>query len=400
MKKTSKTRIGAPPNAPVVARSVTRGAAASATASADSGAIPKTILGALLRAASRATRGRTPRAIPVVGVMAAALSLPVAAADITLRLAHLNPEDPLQSHSGAMASVFKSLVESSSNGEIEVQLFPNGQLGKDNEVIEQVSAGIVEATISSAGGIAQVYPLVGVFDIPFAFPNIGVASRVISKESDFGKTFIADMEDETDMKVLGLIDSGGFFAFTNSKRPITSIEDMEDLRIRTMTLPTHEAMISSLGGQPTALPWAEVYTALQTGVADGQMNPVPIIAFAKFDEVQKYLSITNHVITPYVWLMNGEFYAGLSEEHRTLVDWASEVATEAGRSMSRIIEASDAGLPKLAETMEVNVVPAEEMEKFAAAAQPAVRELIEKEYGADGVAMLDALLASVEAERF
>ena len=130
------------------------------------------------------------------------------------------------------------------------------------------------------------------------------------------------------------------------------------------------------------------------------MNPVPIIAFAKFDEVQKYLSISNHVITPYVWLMNGGFYEGLSEEHRRLVDWASEVATESGRAMSRIIEASDAGLPKLAETMEVNVLPPEELAKFADAAQPAVRELIEEEYGEEGVAMLESLLSSVEAEKF
>ncbi|MCB1492310.1 MAG: TRAP transporter substrate-binding protein DctP, partial [Rhodobiaceae bacterium] len=202
-----------------------------------------------------------------LGVAAACLATQAYAADITIRLAHLNPEDPFQSHSGAMAAVFKSLVESNSNGAIEVQLFPNGQLGKDNEVIDQVRAGIVESTISSSGGMAQHYPLVGVFDIPFAFPNIGVASHVISKDSAFGKKFIADLEGKTDLKVLGLIDSGGFFAFTNSKRPIKTVDDMKDLRIRTMTLPTHEAIISSLGGQPTPLPWAEVYTALQTGVA-------------------------------------------------------------------------------------------------------------------------------------
>lgn len=320
------------------------------------------------------------------------------AADVTIRLAHLNPEDPFQSHSGSMTSVFKSLVESASNGEIEVQLFANGQLGKDNEVIDQVSAGIVESTISSSGGVAQSYPPVGVFDIPFAFPNIGVASRVITKESSFGEKFVADMESKTGMKVLGLIDSGGFFAITNSKRPITSVADMDGLRIRTMTLPTHEAIISSLGGNPTPLPWAEVYTALQTGVADGQMNPVPIIAFAKFDEVQEYLSVTNHIITPYVWLMNQDFYDGLDDEHRTIVNWASEVATEAGRSMSRVIEASENGLPALAEKMKVNVVPPAEMEKFAAEAQPAVRDLIAEAYGDEGTDLLEALMASIEEE--
>ena len=321
------------------------------------------------------------------------------AADVTIRLAHLNPEDPFASHSGAMAAVFKSLVESNSNGQIEVQLFPNGQLGKDNEVIEQVRSGLVESTISSSGGMAQHYPLVGVFDIPFAFPNIGVASKVITKDSSFGEKFVSDLEAKTGLEVLGLLDSGGFFAFTDSKHPIASVEDMDGLRIRTMTLPTHEAMISSLGGQPTPLPWAEVYTALQTGVADGQMNPVPIIAFAKFDEVQKYLSITNHLITPYIWTMNKEFLEGLSEEDQYLIKWAADVATDAGRSMSRVIEASDKGLPALAAKMEVNVVTPEEQAKFAEAAQPAVRALIEEKFGADGAAMLEAMLTSIEEEK-
>ncbi len=341
------------------------------------------------------------KAASVAGVVAASvgLAMPAAAADVTIRLAHLNPEDPFESHSGAMAAVFKSLVETASGGDIAVEVYPNGQLGKDNEVIQQVRDGIVESTISSAGGVAGHYPLVGVFDMPFAFPNIAVSDRVMDLHSDFGKKFSADLEAKTGTKVLGLLDSGGFFAFTNSKKPIETVEDMEGLRIRTMTLPTHQAMVNSLGGQATPLPWAEVYTALQTGVADGQMNPIPIIAFAKFDEVQKYLSITNHVITPYVWMMNGAFYEGLSPEHQAIIDWASEVAVDAGRGVSRVIEASERGLPKLAEKMEVNAVAPAELEKFAAATQPAVRALIEEKYGAEGVEMLEALIANIDAAK-
>ena len=337
--------------------------------------------------------------ITAAATAACLISATATAAEVTIRVGHLNPEGAFESHSGAMTTVFKSLVESASGGEIEVKLYPNGQLGKDNEVIQQVRDGIVESTISSAGGIAQHYPLVGVFDIPFAFPNISVANQVIDQRSEFGKKFSADLEAKTGLKVLGMIDSGGFFAFSNSKRPIRTVEDMKGLRIRTMTLPTHETLVSSLGGKPTPLPWAEVYTALQTGVADGQMNPIPIIAFANFDEVQKYLSITNHVITPYIWTMNGEFYANLSPEHRAIVDWASEVATEAGRGVSRVIEASDKGLPRLAEKMEVNAVSPEELEKFAAATQPAVRELISENLGAEGDEMLDAMLAAIEQAR-
>jgi tripartite ATP-independent transporter DctP family solute receptor len=341
---------------------------------------------------------KTLKKLVVTAIAGASLIAAPAMAEKTIRLAHLNPDSPFESHSGAMAAVFKNLVETGTNGEIKVQVFPNGQLGKDAEVIQQVRDGIVESTISSAGGMASHYKLVGVFDMPFAYPNIGVATEVMDKNSTFGQKFSADLEAKTGLKVLGLLDSGGFFAISNSKKPIKTVEDMKGLRIRTMTLPTHEGTVSSLGGQPTPLPWAEVYTALQTGVADGQMNPIPIIAFAKFDEVQKYLSITNHVITPYIWTMNKGFYDGLSAEEKKVVDTAAAVAVEAGRGISRIIEASaEKGLPKLGKKMDINAIPPAELKKFAALAQPAVRKVIEEQLGAEGIAMLDAMMANIDA---
>ncbi len=333
--------------------------------------------------------------------LAAAVGASPAFAEKTLRLSHLNPDNPFDSASGAMAAVFKNLVETGTNGSVKVQLFANGQLGKDNEVIQQVRDGIVESTISSSGCVAQHYKMVGVFDLPFAFPNITVANRVIDIESEFGKKLTADIAAKTGLKTLGLLDSGGYFEISNSKRPIKTLADMQGLRIRTMTLPTHEAIIKSLGGVPTALPWAEVYTALQTGVADGQMNPVPIIAFAKFDEVQKYLSITNHVLTPYFWFINAKFYNGLTPEERRVVDQAAETAVGAGRGISRIIEAStEKGLPKLGKKMQVNTIPAAEIQKFAAASQPAVRKIIEEQLGAEGVAMLNAMVAEIKKDSY
>ncbi|MFQ5958609.1 MAG: C4-dicarboxylate ABC transporter substrate-binding protein, partial [Alphaproteobacteria bacterium] len=139
----------------------------------------------------------------------------------------------------------------------------------------------------------------------------------------------------------------------------------------------------------------EVYTALQTGVADGQMNPIPIIAFAKFDEVQQYLSLTNHIITPYVWFMNAEFYDSLTAEERYVVDYAARAAVDAGRGISRMIEASDRGLPALAKKMKINAVSAAELKKFAAVSQPAVKKLIEDKFSAEGVDMLDAMMAAI-----
>ena len=325
------------------------------------------------------------------------LGLAPAAAQKVIKLSHLNPADPIQSHSGAMTSVFKSLVEAGTNGSVTVELFPDGQLGKDNEVIQMTRDNVIQSNISSAGGVAQHYPLVGVFDMPFAFPNIAVAHEVIDLDNPFGRKFSDDIEAKTGLKVIGLLDSGGFFAISNSKRPITSVEDMKGLRIRTMTLPTHEAIISSLGGKPTPLPWPEVYTALQTGVADGQMNPIPIIAFAKFDEVQQYLSLTNHIITPYVWFMNKDFYDGLTPEEQYVIDYAARAAVDSGRGISRMIEASDRGLPQLAKKMTVNSVSAAELKKFADASQPAVKQLIADKFGAEGTGMLNAMLAAIAA---
>ncbi len=333
---------------------------------------------------------------------AAAVSLAMVAfpvqAEKVLKLSHLNPGDPFNNNSGAITSVFKSLVEAGTNGSVKVQIFSDGQLGKDNEVIEQTRNGVIQSNISSAGGVAQHYPLIGVFDMPFAFPNISVVHEVMDLDSDFGQKLAADIEAKTGLKVIGLLDSGGYFAISNSKRAVQTLDDMKGLRIRTMTLPTHEAIISSLGGKPTPLPWAEVYTALQTGVADGQMNPVPIIAFAKFDEVQKYLTLTQHIITPYVWFINKDFYDSLSDEEKYVVDYAAKAAVVAGRGISRIIEASDRGLPHLSKKMEVNSVSAAELKKFASVSQPAVEKLIEEKYGAEGVDMLKSMEASINAE--
>lgn len=328
-----------------------------------------------------------------VGLGIAALPLQAEAAKV-LKLHHLNNDDPFDNPTGAMASVFKSLVESGTNGAIEVQTFPNGQLGKDAEVLAQVKRGFVQSGIHSVGGFASTYPMAGILDMPFAFPNISTTYDVF--DGPFGQKLSADIEEKTGLKVLGFGDSGGFFAFSNSKRHIKSPADMEGLKIRTMGLETHKALVSSLGAQPAAIAWSEVYTALQTGVADGQMNPVPIISFAKFDEVQKYLTLTGHLFAPYVWVMDKGFWDELSAEEQNVVRYAARSAIVAGRGIARAIEASDRGLPYLSKEMEVYTPTAAEKEAFREAAQPAVRKIIIDKFGSEGEAMLDSFLEAIE----
>jgi tripartite ATP-independent transporter DctP family solute receptor len=315
-------------------------------------------------------------------------------AEKVIKLHHLNNDDPFDNATGAMAAVFKSLVESGTNGSVKVQTFPNGQLGKDAEVLQQVKAGVIDSGIHSVGGFASVYPMIGVLDVPFAFPNISVTYEVF--DGPFGDKLAADIEAKTGLHVLGFGDSGGFYDFTNSKRQIKSVADMKGLKIRTQGLDTHKTLVSSLGGQPVAIAWAEVYTALQTGVADGQMNPVPIIAFAKFNEVQKYLTLSEHLFSPYVWVMNKEFYDSLSDSEKEVVAYAARSAIVAGRGISRVIEASSRGLPELAKTMEVYALTPEQKAQFRDIAQPAVKAVIVKTFGAEGEEMMNAFLAAID----
>jgi tripartite ATP-independent transporter DctP family solute receptor len=327
-------------------------------------------------------------------VALAAVPAPAEAAK-SLKLAHLNNEDPFDNATGAMAAVFKNLVEAGTNGSVKVEVFPSGQLGKDNEVLQQVKAGVVQSTIATSGGMASIYPLIGVLDIPFAFPNISATYSVL--DGPFGDKMAADINAKTGLKILGFGDSGGFFAFSNSKRPIKTPADMKGLKIRTMGLQTHKTLVSSLGGQPVSLPWAEVYTSLQTGVADGQMNPVPIIKFAKFDEVQKYLTLSGHLFAPYPWVINQKFYDSLSKEEQEVVNYAATSAIVAGRGISRIIEASDRGLPALAQKMEIYSPTPEEKAMFREAAVPAVKQYVIESLGKEGEEMLNAFLAAVDA---
>jgi TRAP-type C4-dicarboxylate transport system substrate-binding protein len=158
--------------------------------------------------------------------------------------------------------------------------------------------------------------------------------------------------------------------------------------------------VKALGASPTTIAWAEVYTSLQTGVVDGQMNPISIIAMAKFQEVQKYITLTNHLYAPYVWVINPKFYNSLSSELKAVVDDAARTAIVAGRGLSRIIDSTDKGLPTLAEKMQVYVPSKAEMKQFRDATIPAAREFMVREYKDDGKFWVDKFFDAIDkAER-
>ncbi|MFQ3619778.1 MAG: TRAP transporter substrate-binding protein DctP, partial [Spirochaetales bacterium] len=155
-------------------------------------------------------------------------------------------------------------------------------------------------------------------------------------------------------------------------------------------------IIKSLGGSPTAIAWAEVYTSLQTGVVDGQMNPISIINMAKFYEVQKYATLTNHLYAPYVWVMSDTFFQSLPADLQKVVSDAAKEALLAGRGLSRIIDATDKGLPVLLSKMQVYTPTPVEMKAFRDKTIPAAKAFIEKQYGKEGVMWVDRFLAAIE----
>lgn len=312
-----------------------------------------------------------------------------------LKLAHLNPQEPFENPTAPIAAVFKTMVESRTNMSIKVELYPAGVLGKERESMEQVQQGVIQSYIASGTGIAQFYKAYDVTNLPFAFNSYAVAYEVY--DGPFGEEMAEDIRKKTGFKVLGFGESGGFFQITNSKRPIKTPADMKGLKIRTMSIPLHMGIIESLGGAATPIAWAEVYTALQTGVVDGQMNPIPIINTAKFFEVQKYITLTNHLYAPYVWVMNDKWYQGLTQTEKEIVLDAARTAVMAGRGLNRIIESSDKGLPVIAKKMEVYTPSAEELAQFRKLAIAGAQKIIAEKLGEEGKVWTEKFLKAIEA---
>lgn len=302
--------------------------------------------------------------------IAATVSATSASAGGVIKFGHDNKTDPFENPAHACTAVFSNIVTADTNGSVSVEVFGSNQLGSAAEHVQRVRDGIIQATLTSTGALASYYPRIDVLNLPFAFN--GNASTYEVFDGDFGKELAADIEAELgDVVVLGFPDTGGFFAVTNSKRPIADLKDFEGIRIRTMTLPSHQKIMQSLGAEAYPLSWGEVYSGLQTGVIDGQMNPVPIISFANFAEVQKHMTLTNHLFSPYTFMINRAFYEGLSDSERASIHTAAENCVAASRGLSRIIEASDRGLAGLMDKIEVTALSAEQREAMASAAQPA-----------------------------
>ena len=244
----------------------------------------------------------------------AALSIGVQAQTVNLRLAH---EFPVSHPFSQGLEIAVKHVNDNSKGTLRVQLLPASQLGSGREIVQQISSGAIDLGFSGAAMLVNWHKPIGIFEAPFLARDWEHWQTMFN--SPTGLAVQREVETKANIRRVGAPWYGGQRHFTTRNKPINRPEDLKDMKIRVPEVPLFLDMIRSVGARPTPMPLAEVYLALQTGVIDGQENPLSTINGAKLQEVQKFIALTGHVISGLWPIANTGTWAKLSEEHKTLI---------------------------------------------------------------------------------
>ena len=245
------------------------------------------------------------------------------------------------SHQGIGIDTFAKEVEKRTSGRIKIQPFYSGSLGGERESIEAVQLGTQELTLTSTGPVPNFVPETRILDIPFLFRDKAHAHAVL--DGPIGQELLTKF-DAKGMKALAWAENG-VRHMTNNRRAVNSPEDLKGLKMRTMENPVHIAAYKGFGIITTPMAFPEVFTALQQGTVDGQENPLSVIMAAKFEQVQKYMSLTGHVYSPAVILMNKAAYDKLSAADKQVFMEAAKEAVKANRA--RVAEDDAKGVTEL-----------------------------------------------------
>ena len=241
----------------------------------------------------------------------ALLAMPGHAAELTLKFGHVgNPGSLFE----ASVNAFAACANKALGDKAEVQTFGSSQLGKDKELLQKLKLGQITFSLPSSV-MSSVADEFGVFEMPYIIKDRAHMRRVQAELMD---TFQSAVKAKG-YRIIGLFENG-FRHITNNVRPINKPEDLAGIKLRTPKGAWRVKMFKLYGANPTPMAFSEVFTALQTGVIDGQENPYAQIASAKFQEVQKYLSITGHVYTPAYVLVSDEHYAKLPGDVRAALE--------------------------------------------------------------------------------
>ncbi len=293
-----------------------------------------------------------------------------AAAQTTMRISISAAQN---SHQGIGIDTFAREVEKRTGGRYKVQTFYSGALGGERESIEAVQLGTQELTLTSTGPIPNFVPETKILDVPFLFRDKPHARAVL--DGPIGQEMLTKF-DAKGFKALAWAENG-FRHMTNNKRAVNTPDDLKGLKMRTMENPVHIAAYKGLGIITTPMAFPEVFTALQMGTVDGQENPLSVIISAKFEQVQKHLSLTGHVYSPAIFLMNKAAFEKLSAADKQAFLDAAKEGTKANRA--RVDKDDTEGVADL-RAKGMNVIDNIDKSKFVATLAPVNAEF-EKQLG-------------------
>jgi len=286
----------------------------------------------------------------------------------------------ITSHYGVGSTAFCDEVEKGTQGRYKCQQFPNAALGGEREMIEAVQLGTQDLANVSTGALGNFVPEVKIVDIPFLFRDYAHARKVM--DGEFGQDLLKKI---TAKGIVGLAwTENGFRHMTNSKRAIVQATDAGGLKMRTMENKVHMEGYKTFGILPTPMAWPEVFTALQQGTVDGQENPIPVILSAKLSQVQKHLSLTNHVYSPAVLIVAPNIWNKLSDADKKVFSEAAKKGAAAQRKKVNDDEAN--GIAELKKDG-MQVVEQVNGESFRKAVAPAYAQYA-KEFGAEKIAAI------------
>lgn len=271
------------------------------------------------------------RSLFAIAALAAALPLAAQAQAMKLTLGHgAAPGNPR--HEAAVK--FADLVKAKSGGRLEVQVAHSAQLGDDAAMVTALRTGALDMSANSQGAVSAVVPEYAAYGMPFMFSSPAQAFKLL--DGPLGQE-LAQKSADKGMVVLGYWDNG-IRHMTNSKRPITKVEDMKGLKMRVPPDATLVDIMQALGADAQQIKFAELYVALQQGVVDGQENPLANIHASKIYEVQKHLALTSHQFQMTPFLMSKRTWDRLSEADRKALQDAATEATQLQRKLSQEVD--------------------------------------------------------------
>ena len=272
---------------------------------------------------------------------------------------------------------FKELAEEKTNGEVEIELYPNGQLyASEREAIEAVQAGTVEMTVAASAPVVGFDERFLAIDLPFIFPDHETAYEAL--DGELGQTLLDGLPE---IGLAGLAyGETGMRQMTNNSHPIESPEDLDGLQIRTMENDVHINTFNEYGASASPFPFGELYSALQQNMYDGMENPINLIDQMNFYEVQDYLTISNHAYTATVAFINNDYFENLPEDIQSSLKEAALESMDYQREVAR--QQDEEGMENIEGEMEVNELSEEQRQQFIEAAEP-IFERYEDDIGSD-----------------